>query len=86
MTAGLRLLGPRPLTDGAYDPAIHNFYAPGDDLMIYVKNVKADQIGVEAAETCQSATADVYVEVPIWPKQVTGCRPLGQRFGSPCAR
>jgi hypothetical protein len=68
------------------EAVIHNFYAPGDDLMVYAKNVTADQIGQEAAETCQSVTADVSVEVPIWPKQVTGCRPVGERFGSLCAR
>jgi hypothetical protein len=41
---------------------IHNFYAPRDDLMVYVKDVRVDQGGQELAEIHQDALADIFAE------------------------
>jgi hypothetical protein len=64
---------------------IHDFYAPGDDLMVYVKDVGADQRGQEATGICEGDPADISLETPMSPKQVTGGRPLGQPCGTLCA-
>jgi hypothetical protein len=63
------------------EAVIHNFYAPGDDLLIYVKDVQADQSGQEVAEIYQRALADVFVEAPASAsKKVIGRHPLRHRL------
>ena len=61
------------------EAVIRNFYAPGDDLMVYVKGVQGDKRGQGGTETCQGLLANVAVEASVWPKQVTECCPLGQQ-------
>jgi hypothetical protein len=68
------------------EAVIRNFYAPGDDLMVYVKDVRADPTGEGTADTRQGFPADMSVEVPIWPKQVTAYCSPGEQCGSLCAR
>lgn len=43
---------------------IHDFYALGDDLLVYVKDVGERQCGQELAEIHHSALADIFLEAP----------------------
>jgi hypothetical protein len=65
------------------EAVIHNFYAPGDDLVIYVKDVTADQAGQEVAEIYRVALADKFVEAPVSAsKEVIRRHPLRHQCGS----
>jgi hypothetical protein len=66
------------------EAVIHNFYAPGDDLMVYVKDVKPDHVGQEETEACQDVPVDMSLQPRISREQMTAYHPLGQQCGSPC--
>ena len=74
-----RLLLVETSSTGAYDRArhlyetggyrreafVHDFYAPGDDLLIYVKDLQADRGGPEVATMYQGALACPIGEAPV---------------------
>ena len=47
------------------EAVVHNFYAAGDDLVIYVKDLQADRGGEEVATVYREALADRFVEAPV---------------------
>jgi ribosomal protein S18 acetylase RimI-like enzyme len=40
------------------EAVIHNFYAPGDDLVVYAKDMEADQGGEGEEWICEGGLAD----------------------------
>jgi hypothetical protein len=46
------------------EAAVHNFYAPGDDLLIYIKDLKTDQEGIELMEIHRSGPDDGLAVAP----------------------
>jgi ribosomal protein S18 acetylase RimI-like enzyme len=43
---------------------VHNFYAPGDDLLIYVKELQADAGEQAFGELHRAASVDLFAESP----------------------
>jgi hypothetical protein len=44
---------------------VHDFYAPGDDLLIYVKELKVDPGEQELTEVYRGSSGGTYVRTPV---------------------